>query len=81
MFFDFDKPLHSLRDYSSLPDIISDCNQKGMRKKQIVQTLCEKGCSKSTAYSYINKYNMTMNDMEMTLDTLRYLGIWLLKSY
>ena len=63
MFFDFDKPLHSLRDYSSLPDIINDCNQKGMTKKQIVETLCEKGCSRSTAYSYINKLNMTTNDI------------------
>ena len=77
MFIDFNQPHYYIHDYSSLASIIHDCKKEGFSRQEIVKHLCRQGCKKSTAYAAINKYNLTTNDIELTLKTLEYLGIGL----
>lgn len=75
MFIDLDKPRYYTHDFSSLASIIYDCKREGFKRQEIVNRLCRQGCEKSTAYAAISKYNLTTNDIELTLKTLEYLGI------
>lgn len=81
MFFKVDNLSSKVRDYSALYDMVRSCNDRNIRRTNLVQQLCETGCSRSTAYAAINKYSLTTNDRGMTVFALKYLGIGLLISY